>query len=173
MKPTRITAVGMGVLILCLMIWLLLTLIGDGQTKTGPSQTDDKHCPACGRELPATALSSDDCPYCKLENNAGGGQAKPSGGTAARPNIAVGACLSVAFVFLLGLHIFLALRRRTSKYTDETLYHTSCTNCARRLRYKPKQIGHAAQCPLCRRMLVFPKPDKAPHRRLWQKITQW
>jgi hypothetical protein len=48
-----------------------------------------------------------------------------------------------------------------------------CTKCRRRLRYRQRQIGHFAQCPLCGKPIIFPKPRmQAPESR-WRKVKRW
>jgi hypothetical protein len=174
MKLTRFTTVGMAVLALCFVLWLILLLVGTGGNRTGPAvRVDDKHCPNCGRELPLTARTAEDCPFCKLDTSADGAGRKRSSVGIAGTSFTVPAVLLAFFVLLLGVHLWVALQRKAANYKDETLYLTSCANCTRKLRYRPQQIGRAALCPLCRRLIVFPEPDEAPRRRLWQRIIQW
>ena len=173
MKTTRFTTVGMAVLALCLLLWVILMLAGSGPTRTGPAvKLDDRHCPNCERELPPTARSAEDCPYCKLENG-GESPRKRGGGSIVGSDKTVPIVLLSAFVLLLGVHLGVSLRKRAAKYMDETLYLISCAHCARKIRYRPQQIGRAALCPRCRKFLIFPEPEERVRRRLWQKITQW
>jgi hypothetical protein len=172
MKPTRITTIGLAVLGFALVAWLVLTVITySREKKSGPVAKDDKHCPVCGRELPLASRTSGECPFCKVEEAANGGQGKRLGrNPAANPIVPV--LLLSTFCVLLGVHVWLALRKRSWRNKEEILYITSCTKCGRRVRYRPNQIGRAALCPLCRKPLIFPQPEPEP-KRLWQLITKW
>jgi predicted Zn-ribbon and HTH transcriptional regulator len=174
MKPTRLTLIGMALLGVMFVVWLVLTLAtGDG-SKTKPAVVDDKHCPKCGREYPPGVFAEKDCPYCKLEaNSEGGGTLKPKTTITLPTNFTIPGLMIGCFCALLGTHVFLALRSRLGKNVDDDLFHTRCVKCGRKVRYRKTQIGRVAQCPLCKKPMIFPKPPKEPRRSLWLKLAPW
>jgi hypothetical protein len=174
MKATRFTTIGLAVLGLILVAWLVLTVITySTEKKSGPAATDDKHCPVCRRELPLASRASGECPFCKVEEAANGGKGKRLSRNSAAMNPILPVVLFSTFCVLLGIHVWLALRKRSWQNKEEILYITNCGKCRRRVRYRPDQIGHAALCPLCRKPIIFRQPDDPAPRRLWQLITKW
>ena len=160
MKLTRVTTIGMIALGVLFLAWLVLTLaFSDTPSRTAPAATDDRHCPRCGRELPRGA-GPDDCPYCQMEAASQGKTLKPLGSRRPiSPTIPV--TIGTVFCILLGIHVYLAVRSRLGQ-KPEVLYHLRCPKCERKIRYRASQAGRFAQCPLCKKPLIFPKLPESP-----------
>jgi hypothetical protein len=159
MKLTRMTWIALAALGVCLLAWLALALLSSSaDTKSGPAAVDDRHCPECGRELPRTVRDSGgDCPFCKAEGKTVNVAQKRAGKSVLRgpaiPTVLVGAVIA-----LLLVHVFFLLRNRARDRHEEVLYYTNCRKCQRKLRYRERQIGQLAKCPLCHTLIRFPQP---------------
>jgi hypothetical protein len=57
-----------------------------------------------------------------------------------------------AFLAIVG---FVVVRARRGP-REEEVWHFNCPGCGRKLRYRPRQAGHAGKCPRCDRALIFP-----------------
>src|SRR5262245_26413237 len=159
-KPTRFTGIALIVLGALLLVWVVLTLAtGMQSTRSGPAKIDPNHCPDCGREYSRQAMGTKECSYCKLLEQSG--EAKPRrkagswGGGTTIPIVLVCSIVLIAVV-----HLTLAVRARLNKAVEEVLYYTNCRKCDRRLRYRERQAGHYARCPICKTVLRFPELDR-------------
>jgi predicted amidophosphoribosyltransferase len=165
---TKLSLVLTGVL---LLVWLSLTLFaGSPSSKTEAVVTDEKHCPTCGRPLPRHAIARKECPYCLLER--GPEAAKFGDKNSAGANKAVPITIISLFVLLLIANIASAVYGRVRKQKIEALFHYWCPKCGRKLRYRESQIGRLANCPLCERPIVFPRPEGLVDSR-WTKLRRW
>jgi DNA-directed RNA polymerase subunit RPC12/RpoP len=84
---------------------------------------------------------------------------------------AVPIALVSVLALLLAANILFALRGRRKQVKEETFFHYWCPKCGRKLRYRERQIGRLARCPLCERPIVFPKPAGMPATR-WTKLRR-
>jgi hypothetical protein len=176
MKLSLFTKIGMAAVGVLFLAWLTLTLLNrNGSDRTGPAVVDEKHCPRCGRELPKWAWGTDQCPYCQLEDRAGG----PASGSP-RPRFRSGVSspviptlLIVTFAGLLTVHLVMLVRSRVVTKTEEVLYHLSCPKCSRKLRYRASQAGKLGQCPVCRRPVIFPRAADGRAPGGWARMRRW
>jgi hypothetical protein len=170
---SRFTKIGMAVAAVLVLFWVGVTIFtASASTKSdrAAKKDDERYCPHCGRELSKSAIASGMCPYCLMEE--GPEKAKlnrRSGGITRGPLIPI--TLVGIFCALLLTHVVIGLRKRMSGQTDETLYYFTCP-CGRRLRYRRSQGGHLARCPLCRKPLIFPRPEDEPETR-WLRVRRW
>ena len=162
MKLTRANKIALGLLGGALVIWVVLMLFSGGETKK-QAEVDDKHCPECGHEIPRGVLENGgDCPYCQVQGR------KVPVGKARQMSLARGPTIPIILIsasaLLLLVNIVFLVIRRVGGNKDEVLYYVSCRKCGRKLRYRQRQAGHFARCPLCQTVILFPKlPD--PRRR--------
>jgi predicted Zn-ribbon and HTH transcriptional regulator len=178
MKTTRLTRIGlavMGVLLLASLALMVFSKSGSNRLEAN-RPNDGRHCPDCGRELSKEALVTGVCPYCKAEEAAEGDAPKKKrgkGSLASSPLIP--AAIFGAFFLLLVVHLVIVARTRLHWTKEELLFYTNCRKCTRKLRYRERQVGHLARCPICRTPIVFPRPEGVHRRRwpaaVWQKIT--
>jgi hypothetical protein len=160
MKMTRWTKVGMAVLIVSLVLWGVLMLSTPDATRTDAAVAEEGHCPQCGQELPKAARAAGaECPYCKAMGR--GQESGPRGGAAVLRGDNVPIVLGCALGALVVTHVVLLLRQRAAARYGEVLYYTNCRKCARRIRYRERQAGHFARCPVCQTVLVFPKVESS------------
>jgi hypothetical protein len=165
MKMTRmiwIALIGLGV---AFAAWAAVSLLSGVGTKTGPAVTDNTHCPECGHELPRTVRDAGgECPYCKMQGKSvsvGKGRAGPS---ALRGPAVPLVFLGIVTVLLL-IHVAFLVWHRVRDRQEDILYYTNCRKCMRKLRYRPRQIGQLAKCPICRTLIRFPEPEEAARPR--------
>jgi hypothetical protein len=171
MKLSFLTKVGLITVGLLALGSLVLLYLSSGSTRTGSAITDPTRCPDCGRELPASAQASGECPFCKAEALAGKQVKKRGGGWTTSATIPV--VLISLFVVLLGVHVFFVVRARRRGSLEEPSYAVFCPKCHRKLRYRHSQGGRLGQCPICKRPIPFPKPPVARHPwhvRVWKKV---
>jgi hypothetical protein len=165
MKTTRLTRIALITLGVALLAWIVLGLVFNPETKTASAMTDDKYCPECGHELPRGVIAAiTECPFCKAQGkDVKIGRARGDGSRLRGP--VVPAVLGSAAVVLLAVHVVFLVRHRTKVQQEETLFYINCRKCARKIRYRERQIGQIAKCPLCRTLIRFPEPDVAPKSR--------
>jgi hypothetical protein len=169
MKMTRLTRIGMAALGVGLLAWVGLMLLTTGDTKTGPAVVDEGKCPECGRDLPRSVRDAGgECPFCKLE-----GKSVDVGKARAGPSLLRGPTIPFAvggaFVLLLLVHAVFLVRHRAGSQKEEVIYYINCRKCGRRLRYRERQAGRIAKCPLCQTVVLFPKPQEVPRGR-WPRL---
>jgi ssDNA-binding Zn-finger/Zn-ribbon topoisomerase 1 len=156
MSNSRWLKIGMGVVALLFLAWGGFMLATEGSKKTAPVRVEANKCPDCGRSLPKGAQVARECPYCKLDPNA---KKKKWGSQPGRSPV-IPAVLGGLFVVLLAVHLGVIFRKRLGAQGEEVLYYWNCPKCQRKLRYRERQVGQASLCPLCRRPLVFPRPEE-------------
>jgi predicted Zn-ribbon and HTH transcriptional regulator len=165
MKMTRMTWIALGGLGVALVAWAAVALLSDVGTRTGPAVTDNTHCPECGRELPRTVRDAGgECPYCKMQGKSVT-VGKGRGGPSALRGPAVPLVFLGIVTALVLIHVAFLVRQRLRGRQEEVLYHTNCRKCMRKLRYRPRQIGQLARCPICRTLIRFPEPEEAARPR--------
>jgi hypothetical protein len=167
MKMTRITKLGMAALGAALLAWLGLMLFSDSPTKLAADVTDDTRCPVCGRELPAAVQQAGgDCPFCKADGKSVDvRRARASASGSAWRGPAIPTLLVAALVLLLVVHGVFLVRHRARAAKEDVVYIVSCKKCGRRLRYRERQGGQIAKCPLCQTIILFPKFQDERRRR--------
>jgi len=84
---------------------------------------------------------------------------------------AVPITLVSVLALLFAANIILALRGRQKQVKEETFFYYWCPKCNRKLRYRERQIGSLARCPLCERPIVFPRPADMPEKH-WTKLRR-
>jgi DNA-directed RNA polymerase subunit RPC12/RpoP len=166
LKLSAVTRWGMVATGAMLLVWLGLTLFASGDTRSGPATMDRGKCPSCGRPLSRQAQMSGECPYCAMEE---GGKSKRTQGKDA-PGTTIPTVLISVLVVLAGVHLFSLYRRRPAA-VEEALYYHNCHKCGRKLRYRERQVGNLARCPMCHQLLRFPPipPRPRPWWQLWKK----
>jgi DNA-directed RNA polymerase subunit RPC12/RpoP len=169
-KLSRFTKITLAVAGVLFLVWLGLVLfVENASTKTGPAFVDDQVCPNCGKPLPKGALQSNQCPNCLLQYGPEAAKIKKDSATNSR---VIPSILIAGVVILLALNIGVSLRNRLKQQKDEIQFHYHCPKCHRKLRYREHQIGRFAQCPLCERPIVFPKPANMRETR-WTQFRRW
>ena len=165
MKMTRITKIGMAALAVGLLAWVVLTLFTSGDTRTEAAKLDNGRCPECGQELPqAVKEFGGECPFCKL-NGKSVEVGRARAGTSIFRGPAIPTTLVVCFVLLVLVHaVFLVRQRAAANKEDEDYYLVNCRKCGRRLRYRERQVGQLAKCPMCRTVIMFPKLPESESR---------
>ena len=166
MKASRFTRIGIVVLGLILTASLVVSLVTQGPTTRAP-EAREGHCPDCGRRLSPAAITAGQCPFCQLTKGPDAGKLDR---TTARRGWLFPAITGGAIVVLAILYSVLWFRTRRATAKEETQYRVNCRKCGRRLRYRERQAGKPAQCPLCRSFLVFPRIERAPSR--WQALIR-
>jgi Zn finger protein HypA/HybF involved in hydrogenase expression len=161
MKMTRLTKIGLGALAVGLAAWVVLTLATNDETRIGPA-ADGQHCPECGQELPKGFRGSgSECPYCKASGKSTiVGRGRADGGSGLRGPAIPLAIVGAAVVLLL-VHVVFLVRNRARGQQEEVLFYTNCRKCLRKLRYRERQVGQLAKCPLCHTVIRFPEPEGA------------
>jgi hypothetical protein len=138
----------------CLLIgYLLFVTLTKNETDT---VKDTSHCPDCGRELPAQARLSGECPYCKLAQVGAAPAGKDKG---SRKGADTPLLLPLLGLFVLGsTAVLLYLRLRKSQLEARKAQFVSfhCPSCRRKLRYPSNRAGRQGQCPACKRLCIFP-----------------
>jgi ribosomal protein L37AE/L43A len=169
-RANKIAMIAVGAL---LVVWLGLTLFSASVSdKAGPGKVDDSVCPDCGRKWTSKAAqASGECNFCRAEKGAAYVPKKQRDSWTNSPTIPF--TLLGLFVLLLAVHVGLLVRSRVKVPTEQALYHVNCGKCGRKLRYREKQIGHLARCPLCQKPLRFPSPPTAPRVSPWRKIRDF
>jgi hypothetical protein len=61
----------------------------------------------------------------------------------------------------LGVAIGAFLFWRSRPAREEGVLYLRCPGCKRRLRYRPRQIGHKGMCNNCKEQFTFPHPNPA------------
>jgi hypothetical protein len=173
MKTSRITKIGMAVVGTALLGWLVLVLFVGGQAEKLKTEKpeDPNHCRFCGRELPVAYRDTGKCPYCELAGKADPFKAATQAAPRVSPIIPI--VLVSIFCVLLAIHVTLAIRKRWSTDKDEVYYLIACQKCSRRLRYRESQIGKLGLCPLCKKPLIFPKPEDEEMEGGWSRVRRW
>jgi hypothetical protein len=173
MKLSFWTLLGMVVIGTVLLAMLgLLIFVNSGSTKSA-AVTDENHCPVCGRELPPGYVGTGKCPYCEGRQARGEKLANLPSRPLTSRLLTVSVLLTLAFLGLLTTHVILFVRARAARKVAEETFYYQCPKCARKIRYRDCQIGHVAQCPLCRRPIVFPRPEGwEPPVSLWVKMKR-
>jgi hypothetical protein len=174
MKPPKLSRftifgmVGLGVLFLA---WIGLTFFAESESKrTEAIVKDEKRCPTCNRPLTQGAIERNVCPFCLLEQGEEAAKIRKDRSFASSKAIPI--TLASVLVLLLVANIAVAMRGRLKQAKEEIYFHYNCPKCRRRLRYRERQIGSLARCPLCERPIVFPKPAAWPETR-WTKLRRW
>jgi hypothetical protein len=67
--------------------------------------------------------------------------------------------LIIGIPIAIAVAVFLFWRSRPPK-AEEILYFR-CPGCKRRLKYRPRQIGHKGMCSNCKDQFTFPGPSPA------------
>jgi hypothetical protein len=165
---TKFGMVGLGVLFLA---WIGLTFFAESESKrTEAIVKDEKRCPTCNRRLSQAAIERNVCPYCLLEHGEEAAKIRKGGSLATSKVIPI--AIVGVFVLLLVANVVVAMRGRLKQGKEEVFFHYNCPKCRRKLRYRERQIGSLARCPLCERPIVFPKPAAWPETR-WTKLRRW
>jgi hypothetical protein len=124
---------------------------------------DTSHCPDCGRELPAQAQVSGECPYCKLAQGAPDTAKKSQG---SRRGIGLPYLPLVLGVFVVGAggaYLYLRLRRNQPTGGEVEFTQFRCPSCKRKLRFPVHKAGSQGLCPSCKRRCVFPHVVRNDH----------
>jgi uncharacterized CHY-type Zn-finger protein len=173
MKTSRITKIGMAVVGTALLGWLVLVLFvqGQGEKIKSDAPVDPNRCAFCGRELPVAYRDTGKCPYCELDGKADPAKAARQAAPRVSPIIPI--VLVSIFCLLLAIHVTLAIRARWKTAKDEVYYLIACEKCSRRLRYRQSQIGKLGLCPLCKKPLIFPKPEDEEMEGGWSRVRRW
>lgn len=134
-----------------------------------PEARKEKFCPDCGRELPASAIESQECPFCKIDprKNANAGE-KPKVLRNAGPSVSVEQVSHnkglMATLGVIGLCVVMQLTYYTIRYLKkpkaEPTFHFKCFYCARKLRFRLSQVGRVGLCPGCQNRFKFPTPKE-------------
>jgi DNA-directed RNA polymerase subunit RPC12/RpoP len=170
-RLSRFTKIGIAGLGGLLVAWLGLALFTAKENKrTEAVVTTEKRCPTCGRPLSSTAIERNVCPYCLLERGEEAAAIRKSGSFATSKWVPV--AIVGTIVFLLMANVFFAVRGRLKEVKDETYFYYNCPKCSRKLRYRERQIGKLAQCPLCERPIVFPRPAEFVDTP-WKRLRRW
>ena len=170
-KLSRFTKFGMAGLGALFLAWLGLVLFADTESKrTEAIVKDEQSCPTCGRPLTRAAIENNVCPYCLLEQGPDKAKIRKPSSFAASKGVPI--AIVCIFALLLVANIALSMRGRFSRGKEETFFHYKCPKCSRRLRYRQRQIGRLARCPLCERPIVFPRPTNMPETR-WKRFRRW
>jgi hypothetical protein len=165
MKKNRLMLLAVAGLGGALLAWIVLGLVFDPETKTAPAAVDDKYCPECGHELPRGLINAKaECPFCKAQGKSVPLGERRGGGSVLRGPVVPTAIIGFAVV-LLAVNVVFLVRNRSRARQEEVLYYTNCRKCMRKLRYRERQAGQIARCPLCRALIRFPKPEAAPRSR--------
>ena len=137
----------LGLLLLGWAGWIYLT------DENPTTIKDDTRCAVCGKELPAGAQSTGECPYCLLKK-----VGPKKGGNADQPRqYLVAAVLIGLFLLLVGTHLVIFLCSRSREGSQEEAFcHFHCPQCKRKLRYPVRQSGQVGRCPTCRKQFLFP-----------------
>jgi len=67
--------------------------------------------------------------------------------------------LIIGIPVAIGIGLFLFVRSRPAK--EEEILYFRCPGCKRRLKYRPRQIGHKGMCSNCKDQFTFPAPSPA------------
>jgi len=165
----KIGAAGAGAV---LVAWLVLALFLSTESPKSKSVSDENHCPDCGRQLPKAYVGTGQCPYCELEALTKGKPAKPKRGYGSGAfNPLVPGSLIALLSILGGIHLGLAYRKRRAQVEDLPRFYFSCPKCKRKLRYRARQGGKFAMCPLCHGPIIFPKVP--PPEKRWVRFKRW
>jgi hypothetical protein len=68
---------------------------------------------------------------------------------------------AVAVVAVVGLLVYLRVRRNARRAEGEVYHHFLCPGCRRRLRFQMRQVGRKGACSHCGKALTFPPLSKA------------
>ena len=151
--------------------WMGLTFFAESESKrTEAVVSEQKRCPTCSRPLSQTAIERNVCPYCLLEQGEEAAKIRKERSFATSKAIPI--TLVSVLALLLVANIIFALRGRQKQVKEETYFYYWCPKCSRKLRYRERQIGSLARCPLCERPIVFPKPAGMPDTR-WTKLRRF
>jgi hypothetical protein len=166
----RWTWIGMIVVGVALLVWLVLVLLGvfDPPTRVGEKKIDPNRCPACNAPLSPFAKEKGECLLCHAD--------LPGARKTAAQQVAnkyVPAVLIGVFSILLVVNVALAVRAWARQNQPEVIYHMNCGKCGRKIRYRPKQIGQCAQCPLCRKWVRFAEPPPEEPKGMWVTLKRW
>jgi DNA-directed RNA polymerase subunit RPC12/RpoP len=170
-KLSRFTKIGIAGLGVLLAAWLGLALFTAKENKrTEAVVATEKRCPTCGRPLSKMAIERNVCPFCLLERGEEAARIRKDGSFATSKWVPIAIVGTIAL--LLIANVFFAVRGRLKEVKDETYFYYNCPKCSRKLRYRERQIGKLAQCPLCERPIVFPRPEGFKDSR-WRRIRRW
>ena len=164
MKMTRVTRFVLIALAVSLAAWVVLTLVTNSPTEIRAPE-NPAQCPECGMALPKEVREGGgECPYCKALGKATViGQRKG-------PDVLRGPTVPIALLATAGLlllvHLVFLVRNRARGQREEVLYYMNCRKCLRKIRYRERQVGQLAKCPLCHALIRFPEPEGA-HRARW------
>jgi hypothetical protein len=172
MKTSRITKIGMAVVGSALLGWLVLVLFmqSGGEKIKSDAAADPNRCPHCNRELPAAYRDTGKCPFCEVEGKADPAKAASQAKPRVSPIIPI--VLASTFCLLLAINVAVAIRTRWKTAKDEVYYLITCEKCSRRMRYRESQIGKLGLCPLCKKPLLFPKPEEEIEAS-WSRVRRW
>ena len=163
---SRYTRIGLIVIAVALVVWLGLLVGGVFEPKKlGVKQVDPNRCPHCNHALTAYAKQTGECLFCKGELP---GKDKGSVvGNRVVPGVLIG-----LFVVLLTINIVMFIRSRIRAPGEEFFYQTNCRKCGRKVRFRERQCGQIAKCPICRQLMRFPEaPEKPPGP--WTRMKGW
>jgi Zn finger protein HypA/HybF involved in hydrogenase expression len=169
------TKISLGVTGLLLVVWFVVTLLTSTETRSGPaakSQPGQASCPNCGRPLSQKAVMAGECPYCKIDNPEKAKLVKPGDYSVFRSPWIPGLLIGFFCVVLTVNVAFFVRRLKLGTKPEDNFYHVNCHKCTRKVRYRQKQIGQFARCPICKQLMRFPEPPEQPKRR-WAMIKGW
>jgi ribosomal protein S27E len=151
-----LVVIGAGVVILsvtALMLW---------PRPTEPGDCHFMHCSVCDNEMVySAALSGKRCPRCKPPNIGYLIPTRKSVNEGGRsPYRQIVGVLMFESIFVLGALVFLLYHPPPPP--EAKFYYTFCPNrkCKRKMRYSANRAGMAAQCPVCKSMVVNPTVEE-------------
>jgi DNA-directed RNA polymerase subunit RPC12/RpoP len=172
LKDTRIrraSLIALLVLGVLLLVWggLMLAGVFDSPKKLGETKVDANRCPHCNLPLSKVAKEKGECLFCH------GDLPTKQRGVGEHPaSKAVIGGLIGAFAILATINLVFFVRSWKGKDPEEAFYHLNCKKCTRKVRYRQRQIGQFARCPICRQLIRFPEPPEQP-KGTWGKLKDW
>jgi hypothetical protein len=118
------------------------------------------------------AIQTNECPNCLLSHPGEPEKAKIRREGAWVKGRALPTVIICGVALLLLANIGVAVHSRLKQKKDERLFYYWCPKCSRKLRYRVTQIGRLANCPLCERPILFPKPEGFVDSR-WVRLRRW
>jgi len=160
----KIFKILLGAVVLVAACYIAYSLVDSGPN-------DDKlhtTCPDCGHEYPASAMATQDCPYCKLlESQNQGPQVRTLKGAGSSPfeldrlrrnkGLMAAICVICLCILMAVTHYVIKNYRIKRPEPD---FSFKCFYCRRKLRYKLRQVGRTGLCPGCQMRFKFPHPSE-------------
>jgi uncharacterized paraquat-inducible protein A len=168
LKFSRVSVLSMVVVGVVALGWLGLMLAGVFEPKKlGEKKVDPNRCPHCNKQLSPHAKATGECTSCH-------GAVGDKGKLAAREKFqrTVVTVLLAGFAVLFVVNVAVFVRSRVGKNTEEAFFYLHCRKCTRKVRYRERQIGQFARCPMCKTLMRFPEPPDRPRSR-WAKMKEW